>query len=204
MSSNVSLLCIDLQNDFSSNGGSFYKERPSVQFATDILFPYLMERKQLVAEVISDYRQPRPGDDRDCCRPGEWGYESILPPSLRKGKQWIKSMNSPVWTRNGIGDPESEPGEPYPDPNDFGEWLNKHVGPRDHIDTVIVFGLTVDCCVLAAVQELRWRGYNVRVLEEATDLRSGDQEEKAKFLSNPPFTFWGSSIRFDEFQRMLK
>lgn len=202
MSKRIPLICVDIQNDFSSEGGVFYRHRPSVQFMKEILFPYLSEKRIKVSEIISDYRQPRPGDERDCCRPGEWGFDSILPGHLRNGKPWIKSMNSPVWTRKGIGNREIEPGEPYPDPDNFRFWLDDHIGPRgDH--AVVVFGLTADCCVLATVQELRWRGYEVKVLEEATDLRSGDQNDRTEFLTKPPFTYWGSSIKFEELKDLI-
>jgi nicotinamidase-related amidase len=203
MSKEISLLCVDLQNDFSSEGGLFYNNYPSVQFLKNLLFPFISGKKVRISEIVSDYRQPRQGDERDCCRPGEWGFESVVPDSLRKGNKWIKSMNSPVWTRNGAGDPGSEPGEPYPDPERFGRWLDDHVGSRNDVNIVVVFGLTADCCVLSAVQELRWRGYEVRVLAEGTDVRSGDQVEKKMFLSTPPFTFWGSSILFDDLKQIL-
>jgi hypothetical protein len=197
-------MCVDLQNDFSSKSGTQYISRPSVDFILNELCPFLEGLSLQVSEVISDYRQPRPGDERDCCHPGEWGYRSVLPDGIRKGRRWIKSMNSPVWVRKGIGDPEVAPGEPYPDPKGFGEWLKEQIGDRDDAGIVVLFGLTADCCVLAAVQELRWRGYDVRVLVEATDVRSGDQIEKEDFLSSPPFTFWGSRIGWEEFKAILK
>ena len=203
MSKKISLLCVDLQNDFSSEGGSFYEFRPSVQFLIDTFFPFLQEKGIKVSEIISDYRQPRPGDDRDCCRPGEWGYESIIPDIVRNGRQWIKCMNSPVWTREGIGDPDSKPGEPFPDPDGFRVWMEEHIGTREEIDSVVVFGLTADCCVLAAVQEFRWRGFDVRVLVEGTDLRHGGRIEKKQFLTSPPFTFWGSSINYNELLKLI-
>ncbi|MBN1538859.1 MAG: isochorismatase family protein [Candidatus Thermoplasmatota archaeon] len=203
MHEKVRLICIDMQNDFTSEGGKFYLPRPSVDFARNVLFPFLEDRGIVVAEIASDYRQPRPGDDRDCCRPGEWGYESIVPSVIRNGRQWVKSMNSPVWTRNGIGDPSAQPGEPFPDPNGFGEWLTDHVGGRNDVLKVVLFGLTADCCVLSTVQELKWRGYDVNVLSEATDMRSGDPEEKELFLNTSPFIFWGSAIRWVDLQHLL-
>jgi nicotinamidase-related amidase len=204
MSRKVSLVCIDLQNDFSSEGGACYLPKPSVGFILEVLCPILEKVSLGVSEIVSDYRQPRPGDERDCCRPGEWGYISLLPDAIRKGRPWVKSMNSPVWIRDGIGDPEAVPGEPYPDPKRFGDWLIEQIGDRDEAGKVIMFGLTADCCVLAAVQELKWRGYDVKVLSEATDVRSGDQKEKEDFLSSPPFTFWGSRVGWEELKEILR
>jgi len=41
--------------------------------------PCLKEKGIKIAEIISDYRQPRPGDLDDSTRPGETGYESGKP-----------------------------------------------------------------------------------------------------------------------------
>jgi nicotinamidase-related amidase len=199
----IKLVCVDLQNDFASEGGTCYIERPSVDFIIKTLLPFLEGSDVKISEIISDYRQPRPGDERDCCRPGEWGYESLIPDGMRKGTPWIKTMNSPIWTRAGAGIVLEDPGPPFQDPGSFGNWLLQHVGNRDGVASVVVFGLTADCCVLAVVQELRWRGYEVSVLSEATDVRSGSQDEKDRFLSGPPFTFWGKAIYFEELREMI-
>ena len=68
------IVSIDFQKDFTAEGGRCYKPRPAVDFVKNILAPYLAEKKIRIAEIISDYRQPRPCDRGDCCRPGEWGY----------------------------------------------------------------------------------------------------------------------------------
>ncbi|MEA3558734.1 MAG: hypothetical protein U9R75_05710 [Candidatus Thermoplasmatota archaeon] len=164
----------------------------------------MKERKVKCAEVVSDYRQPRRGDNRNCCIPGEWGYESIVPDDLRDGASWVKSMNSPSWTRENIGEIDIEPGEPYPDPEGFGRWLLSRIGEPDEGKEIILFGLTADRCVLCMVQELRFRGYDPIVLYEATDVRSGSISEKDAFLSHTPFTFWGRVIRFEEVKEMMK
>jgi len=199
----IEFICVDLQNDFASEGGACYEKRPSVDFILSTLIPFLSENGISVSEIISDYRQPRPGDERDCCRTGEWGYASLIPEDSRKGVPWVKTMNSPIWTRAGAGMEMDEPGLPFQDPGGFGKWLLKHVGNRDEISDVIVFGLTADCCVLSVVQEFKWRGYEVSVLAEATDVRSGSQDEKERFLSGPPFTFWGRAISFDELRSRI-
>ncbi len=199
----VEFICVDLQNDFSLPGGKCWQRRRSVEFIQKTLFPFFNKMGIMVSEIISDYRQPRPGDDRNCCRLGDWGYESLLPDTLRKGGPWIKCMNSPLWTRSGIGDQNREPGLPSQDTTAFDSWLKANIGAPEDINGVVIFGLTADCCVLALVQELRWRGYDISVLSDATDVRSGDLAEKQKFLSDPPFTFWGKSIDWERLKTIL-
>ena len=115
----------------------------------------------------------------------------------------MKSMNSPIWTRENIGDPDLPPGEPYPDPSAFEAWLKSNAGEPGDV-TMILFGLTLDCCVLCTAQELSFRGYEVYVLEEGTDTRSGDLDQKEYLLSNPPLTFWAKGIGWDDLREHLK
>ncbi len=197
------LLCIDFQKEFTHPSGKWHEQRPSTDFVRDELIPFLIENGLTTAEIISDYRQPRPGDPRDCCRPGEEGYKSDIPNEVRHGQQWIKAMNSPIWTRENIGIAGKRPGIPYQDPEAFGNWLEKNVAPYRAMDLVVLFGLTLDCCVLSAAQELRWRGYRVAVLAEGTDTRSGDREEKEYLLLNPPLIHWAQVINWDELKNRL-
>jgi hypothetical protein len=140
------LISVDLQNDFASEGGRIYSPKPCLAFLRTTLFPYLETAGLQVSEIVSDYRQPRPGYTRGCCEPGDWGHESIVPARLT-GSRLTKSMNSPVWTREGIGEADEEPGLPYSDPERFTAWLESGLGrPSDVVP--VVFGLTVDCCVL--------------------------------------------------------
>src|SRR3989344_6560006 len=99
------IVSIDFQKDFTMEGGRCYKPRPSVDFVKNTLIQYLGEKNIKIAEIISDYHQPRPGDRGDCCRPGEWGYESEIPVAVKEKDIWIKCMNSPLWIRDNIGDP---------------------------------------------------------------------------------------------------
>ena len=199
----VKFLSVDLQNDFASEGGRYFVPGTSLGFIMDVLVPFMRERGLRAVEIISDYRQPRKGDPRDCCRPGEWGFVSNLPEDVRKGRPWVKSMNSPVWTRKGAGDPGTAPEEPYQDPEDFGRWLTEHLGVPDGSKDVVVFGLTLDRCVLSTVMELSWRGYRPMVLTEATDLSSGDAAGKNMFLRSIPFIHWGEAIDFNELKRLV-
>lgn len=193
---------VDLQKDFSAEGGICYRPRPSVEFIKNTLVPFLREKNQKIAEIISDYRKPRPGDRGDCCHPGEWGYESEIPEDVKNPKVWVKCMNSPLWVRENIGNTNENPGLPYQDPLKFSGWLNDVVGvPQD--TEVILIGLTADCCVFCTAQELHWRGYEVKILQEGTDTYSGDQQEKEHLLNNPPLTNWTEVIRWDELKIRL-
>lgn len=195
---NSSFICVDLQNDFASEGGTEYKPRASIGFIKETLIPYFKLNNIKTAEIISDYRQPRPGDRGDCCHPGEWGYESIISQEIKKDPVWVKSMNSPIWTRDNIGNPNEIPGIPYQDGDAFQSWLDTTVGRMNEGVEVYVFGLTADCCVLSTAQELNWRGYKVFIIKEATDTYSGNYREKVVVLGNPPLLNWAEVIDWEE------
>ena len=135
-----------------------------------------------VAEIISDYRQPRPGDRGDCCHPGEWGYTSEIPEQMKGNWVWVKAMNSPVWTRRNAGNQKKEPGLPHPAPEGFNGWAQSMLGVGNPETTVVLMGLTLYCCLLCTAQELSWRGYTVRILREGTDTYSGNAKEKNIFF----------------------
>lgn len=194
------LILVDLQNDFASEGGRYYTEYPAVQFLTTRLFPYLEENELRINEVISDYRQPRPGDRGDCCHPGAWGYQSLLPDQLRKS-QWVKCMNSPLWVRESIGDSTQAPGLPYQDVAGFQKWLKVNLGDPSGV-TPVVMGLTLDCCVLSMVQELSWHGYAPLILSEGVDHASGDPADKEQVLRTP-IVNWAKPIKWGELKGEL-
>lgn len=190
-------VCVDLQNDFATKGGNFYTYKPSVMFLNKTLFPYLRKKKLKVNEIISDYRQPRPADGGDGCHPGEWGYKSLIPDDLRKS-QWIKCMNSPIWIRKNIGKKEKKPGLPYPDSKKFGKWLDKNIGNPGKV-TPVIFGLTIDCCVLSTIQEFRWRGYKPIVIREAVDHSSGKVADKNAVLEKTAIRWWAKVVYWKDF-----
>ena len=194
------LLSVDLQNDFTTEKGLHYKVRPSISFDKEILFTFLKEKEIKVVEIISDYRQPRPGDKDESCVPGTWGYESIVPKEIVKS-QWVKCMNSPIWIRENIGNPDKTAGLPYQDPQVFGEWLEKNMGKPDQV-TPILFGLTIDCCVLSTLQELNWRGYYPKVLYEAVDHYKATQEAKDKVLESA-VTNWADVIHWEDLKKEI-
>lgn len=200
----IKIICVDFQNDFTSKGGDCYRPRKSVSFVNNIIVPYFRKKKIKVAEIVSDYRTPRPGDERDLCHPDEWGYESGIPSDIKLSNVWVKCMNSPIWTRKNIGVAGKKPGLPFQDPKLFGKWLEKTIGTPKSVDEVILMGLTVDCCVFCTAQELRWRGYNVRILEEGVDTASGSLKEKKHILNNAPLANWAKPISWKELKKQLE
>lgn len=200
----IKIISIDFQKDFSAEGGICYKLRPSVDFVKSTLVPWMNAHSMKIAEIISDYRQPRPGDRGDCCHPGEEGYESEIPYDVKEKKIWIKCMNSPTWIRENGGKANKNPGIPYQDPKKFDAWLSSVIGKPEEVEMVILIGLTLDCCVLCTSQELNFRGYNVRILAEATDTYSGDQNEKKKLLNDSPLLNWADPITFEELKEAIK
>ena len=195
------IVSIDFQKDFTAEGGICYKPRPSDDFVKNTLVPYLEKKNLKIAEIISDYRQPRPGDRGDCCHPGEWGYVSEIPKSAKENDIWLKCMNSPIWVRDNIGDPTKQPGLPYQDPKKFSEWIEKVIGKPEDSEVVLV-GLTLDCCVLCTAQEFSFRGYKVKILKEAVDAYSGEETEKES-LCKTPVENWADVINWEEAQQLL-
>jgi nicotinamidase-related amidase len=191
-------IAVDVQNEFASDGGKFYTPKPSIGFLNKILFPYLREHDIKINEIVSDYRQPRPGDGGDGCCPGAWGYESLIPDELRKSL-WVKCMNSPIWIRDGIGNKDTIPGKPFPDSNAFGKWVEENLGTPDDVRPII-FGLTIDCCVLSTVQEFRWRGFEPIVIREAVDHTSGREDDKNIVLEKTAIRWWARVFDWTEFK----
>lgn len=198
----IKIISVDFQKDFTSIGGVCYKPRQSVKFVKENLVPFLKKNNLKIVEIISDYRQPRPGDRGNLCHPGENGYESDIPNDVKKKDVWIKCMNSPIWTRKNIGISNKKPGLPYQDPNAFNKWLEKNLGKPEDAEIVLI-GLTIDCCVLSVAQELNWRGYKVKILEQAVDSYSGNLKEKKQILNNPPLTNWAQVISWKNLKNNL-
>ncbi|MFZ2072079.1 MAG: hypothetical protein WAV10_00110 [Minisyncoccia bacterium] len=191
-------IVVDIQNEFATEGGRFYTDKPSIKFLNENIFPFLKKKKIKINEIISDYRQPRQGDTGDGCHPGEWGYRSVMSDDLRKSL-WIKCMNSPIWTRKNIGNPDKKPGLPYPDSKKFGKWIKKNIGAPEEVIPVI-FGLTIDCCVLSTVQEFRWRGFSPIIIREAVDASNGKIEDRDLVLEKTALRWWGKTMNWQEFK----
>jgi nicotinamidase-related amidase len=190
-------LSVDLQKDFSAPGGKHYRPHSNVAFIKQTLLPFLATKGIKIAEIVSDYRQPRPGDRDESCWPGKVGYESEIPLAAKQNPVWVKCMNSPIWVRQGGGDPGAKPGLPYQDTAAFSKWLESTIGKPEDVEAVILMGLTIDCCVLCTAQELTFRGYKVNVLAEAVDVYSGDPAEKQAVLASPILRNWAKVVNWD-------
>ena len=202
MTQKYEFIVVDIQNEFATEGGKFYTYKPSVTFLNEKIFPFLKEKKIKVNEIVSDYRQPRPGDSGEGCIPGSWGYESVLPKDLRKSL-WVKCMNSPIWIRKNIGRSDKNPGLPYADSNAFGRWIKKYIGSAEKV-TPVIFGLTIDCCVLSTVQEFRWRGYSPIIIREAVDTANGIVEDRDLVLEKTAIRWWGKTVNWEDFKKELE
>jgi nicotinamidase-related amidase len=201
--SKLKLLSVDLQKDFSAPGGKHYKPHASVDFIKQTLIPFAKGHGLKIAEIISDYRQPRPGDRDDSCNPGTTGYESEVPDEQKLKPVWVKCMNSPIWVREGGGDPSAKPGLPYQDPATFTKWLESAIGKPEEVEAIVLVGLTIDCCVLCTAQELSFRAYKVKVLAEAVDVYSGDAKEKEAVLNSPILRNWAEVVTWSQLEREL-
>lgn len=195
------IISIDFQKEFASPEGKWFNPGKSVGFIKETIVPDCRKHDLKIFEIISDYRQPRPGDAGDGCYPGTPGYESEIPKDVKTGDTWIKCMNSPIWVRENIGQGHLPPGLPYQDPERFTKWLKSTVGGPESVDFVALIGLTIDWCVFCAAQELRWRGYEVRVVKEGTDAVDGDEAYKKQILTRSPLLNWASVITWDELMR---
>ncbi|MBI4992313.1 MAG: isochorismatase family protein [Candidatus Harrisonbacteria bacterium] len=195
-------IVVDAQNYFfyKKKDGK-YIQKPLINFFQKILFPYLKKKGIKLNEIISDYRQPRPGDSGNMCHPGDWGYESVIPMELRKS-QWIKCMNSPIWVRDNIGLKNKKPGLPYPDSKRFGRWIDKNIGGTKKVSPII-FGLTIDCCVLSTIQEFRWRGYKPIVIKEAVAHSNGSEKDKEAVLEKSAISWWANVLSWKDVKKLL-
>ena len=191
------IISVDFQKDFTAAWGACYQFRPCIEFIQESIVPHCRKQGSRIAEIISDYRQPRPGDLFAHCDPGSPGYESELPADVKHPQAWIKCMHSPLWVRDNGGLAEKTPGKPYQDPVGFTNWLTTVVGLPGEDNDLVLIGLTLDCCVLCTAQELFFRGYRVNYLIEALDTYNGSQEEKHSLVTTP-LANWGRPVSWQE------
>ena len=59
----VKIVSVDFQKDFSAKDGLCYCARSCIDFIKDVLIPHFRKHNLKVAEIVSDYRLPRPGDE---------------------------------------------------------------------------------------------------------------------------------------------
>lgn len=193
----MKIISVDFQREFSAEGGSCYVERPCIPFIKEVLVPFVREKGLMIAEIISDYRLPREGSSFHACVPGTPGFESEIPHDVKHRDVWVKALSSPAWTREHAGRADKEPGLPYTDPQGLSRWLERTVGLPSADSEIVLIGLTIDCCVLSALEELRYRGYQPSVLYEGVDTYSGDAGEK-EFLMKKVVPYWGRAVGWDE------
>jgi nicotinamidase-related amidase len=191
------IISVDFQKEFTTVRGACYKRRPCVEFIKRNVVPHCRKHGIRIAEIVSDYRQPRPGLPFVHCEPGTPGYESDLPEDVRHPHAWIKCMHSPLWVREYGGVAEKTPGSPYQDPTGFTDWLTGVVGPPKENSELLLIGLTLDCCVLCTAQELFFRGYRVSFVTEAVDTYNGSQEDKLALFTTP-LVNWGGAVSWQE------
>lgn len=197
------IISIDFQKEFTSLQGQWFNPGKSVNFIKKTFIPFCREHDLRIFEIISDYRQPRPGDSGDGCYPGTPGYESEIPMDIKSDDIWIKCMNSPIWVRENIGQENAQPGLPYQDPELFTKWLNRTIGQPEDVDFVVLIGLTIDRCVFCTAQELRWRGYRVKILEDGTDAVEGNEDYKEQLLTRSPLLNWADVIDWNKLKGIL-
>lgn len=165
-----SIISVDYQNDFCSPSGRYFKDRPCHAFIEKTLVPFLAENGIKLFEMVCDYRLPRPNETEQWCVPGEWGYLSVIDAAVKHSNVWVKGMHSPEWVRDGGGDATATPGYPYQNPAAFDQWLHDTIGSPDQTGMVVLIGLTLEVCVLSTAQQLSFRGYDVHILKEASDI----------------------------------
>jgi nicotinamidase-related amidase len=193
----MKILAVDLQHEFTTEGGALYQPRPCVPFLQETFLPVAEKRGAKIAEIISDYRATPPAAGASACVPGQWGYQSIIPAALKQQPVWVKAETSPSWIRSGGGQADAVPGLPYPAPQRFGEWLAAMLGPPTQTEPILVIGLMLEICVLCTLQELHWRGYQAKVLLEGVDTFTGDAEQKRQLCATL-FPFWGQVLEWQE------
>lgn len=196
-------ICVDFQKEFADVNGKYYCKGDSVNFIINTLIPFFVNKKIIINEIVSDYRQPRQSKSGSYCIPGDEGFESLIPQKIKKNDVWIKAMHNPTWVRKNGGMIEANPGLPFPNPDLFTKWLQNNIGfPSPNLE-VVIFGETLDVCIYSLSQELYFRGYKVSVIFEATDPMNErlDYKETLAFYSG--LTLYSSIINFEELcQRM--
>lgn len=194
--SKVSFLCVDYQYDFASPEGKAAVIGESPSFIAKTLLPFLDEHSFKVSEIISDYRLPRGKSCSESCVPGTIGFQSLLPDHLRLADQYIKCMHNPLWTRDNIGVANQPIGKEYQAPEYFNEWVARHF-PDKNIP-IVMFGETLECCLLNVAQELYFRGYDLYILYEATDPMAVRQSYKDDIIQHSTLTLYTKCITFKD------
>lgn len=199
----IEFIAVDFQKDFTLPNRACYVKGDSIDFIKKTLVPYLVDKKIKVHEIISDYRLPRLKSKGKCCNPNDDGFESDLPVSVKHENPWLKCMHSPLWTRKNIGLSGVRPGTPYQDPALFDQWLKEHIGVPTGDKLVVLFGLTMEICVLSVAQELYFRGYRVVVVYECTDPMNERLKYKEFIAYHSSLSLYAKAITFEELKTLI-
>lgn len=189
----MKFIWIDLQNDFASEWWYARRSRPCVSFIKNSLVPFFAENNIKTLEIISDYRLPRKKAKKEKCVPWTWWYQSILPDTIKTNPTRIKSMHSPLWVRKNRWT-TNETSYAYQDIEWFDNRIKNQIWSEKE---VILYWLTLDCCVLSIAQELSWRWFKVYLLNEWVDMFDGKKQSKDNFIQNNIW-FWAKPITFSE------
>lgn len=166
-----SIIAVDLQNDFTAEGGAHYGPRACVPFIKDQLLPFARERGYAVAEIISDYRATDPGDGQQVCVPGGWGRASLIPAEV-KHPCGSKPRRRQRGRQRGPGKQRSVRENRTLLQQPLVRGLPKRLGPPSPDHELVLLGLVLEVGVLSTLQELHHRGYRVRVLFGSIPVRA--------------------------------
>jgi len=198
---NCYFLSVDFQYDFADKNGKNPCIGTSPKFVKEQLLPWLKDKGIKVLEIVSDYRLPRGKSKNESCVPGTKGFESLIPNEAKLPQRFIKCMHNPTWGRDNIGDSSQTPSDVYPMPERFTEWANTQM--PDKQKPVVLFGETLECCILNVSQELYYRGYKVYVIYEASDPMSERQDYKDEIAFHSSLSIYATVLHFDEIERLL-
>ena len=190
-------IAVDFQKDFTRPEGVCFNQGSSISFVKTDLLSFFRKNDIKTHEVISDYRLPRSGSKTESCVPGTFGFDSDLEEDVKHRDPWIKCMHNPLWIRNNIGKTGKKYGIPYQNPRRFNQWLTKHFGfPNDDLK-IVLFGLTMEVCLLSLAQELYFRGYKVEAIYEATDPMNERISYKESIARHSTLSIYADVISFE-------
>lgn len=199
----IVFIAIDFQRDFTDSRGKCYCKGDSVHFVKSNLIPFFREKALKTLEIVSDYRRPRNGLTTSC-DPNDWGFVSEVPDDVKHQNIWVKAMHNPIWVRENGGSKLTSTDFPYPDPKGFSTWVSNNIGSPTKDQLIILYGLTLEVCVLAVAQELYYRGYQVKVLYEATDPMNERLAHKDCIVFHSSLSVYAEVIHYDEMKQLIE